>query len=291
MVAAAGDGRARRPVPARRRRDRHERASATPSSSISAATAMPARTAPTSSCPAPPTPRNRAPTSTPRAGCRWPSAPAFPPGEAREDWAILRALSDVLGQRLPFDTLAELRAALYAAHPHFMRVDQIAAGFARRRAKRWPARGGHGRQRRRSATPIARFLPDQPDRARLGGDGRMLGARRRQARDGGGVGGRWAAFFQRLRRARRDHGRREPAAAGDAADLRRLPALRRPQDLGGGADAARAERRRPVGPAAELRRPAQVRVQGADHPVRRQQGRVPAGAAGHRRRWRSRPGR
>ena len=53
---------------------------------------------------------------------------AFPPGEAREDWAILRALSDRLGCRLPFDSLAELRAALYAAHPHFMRIDQIAAG-------------------------------------------------------------------------------------------------------------------------------------------------------------------
>jgi NADH-quinone oxidoreductase subunit G len=53
---------------------------------------------------------------------------AFPPGDAREDWAILRALSDVLGHRLPFDSLAALRAALYAAHPHFQRVDQIAPG-------------------------------------------------------------------------------------------------------------------------------------------------------------------
>jgi NADH-quinone oxidoreductase subunit G len=53
---------------------------------------------------------------------------AFPPGEAREDWAILRALSDVLGHKLPFDSLVELRAALYAAHPHFMRIDQIEPG-------------------------------------------------------------------------------------------------------------------------------------------------------------------
>ncbi len=30
---------------------------------------------------------------------------AFPPGEAREDWAIVRALSDVLGKKLPFDSL------------------------------------------------------------------------------------------------------------------------------------------------------------------------------------------
>jgi NADH-quinone oxidoreductase subunit G len=53
---------------------------------------------------------------------------AFPPGEAREDWAVLRALSDVLGKRLPFDSLGELRRALYAAHPHLAAVDAIAKG-------------------------------------------------------------------------------------------------------------------------------------------------------------------
>jgi len=53
---------------------------------------------------------------------------AFPPGDAREDWAILRALSDVLGRKLPYDSLMQLRKALTAAHPHFQRVDQIAAG-------------------------------------------------------------------------------------------------------------------------------------------------------------------
>ncbi|WP_313196323.1 NADH-quinone oxidoreductase subunit NuoG [Shinella zoogloeoides] len=52
----------------------------------------------------------------------------FAPGDAREDWAILRALSDVLGKKLPFDSLAELRAKLYAAHPHFAAIDEIAAG-------------------------------------------------------------------------------------------------------------------------------------------------------------------
>ena len=58
----------------------------------------------------------------------------FPPGEAREDWAILRALSDALGARLPFDSLTQLRAALGAAHPHLLALDQIsptdAAGLA-----------------------------------------------------------------------------------------------------------------------------------------------------------------
>ncbi len=55
---------------------------------------------------------------------------AFPPGDAREDWAILRALSGVLGQTLPYDSLAQLRQALFAAHPHFKRLEQIAAGDA-----------------------------------------------------------------------------------------------------------------------------------------------------------------
>jgi NADH-quinone oxidoreductase subunit G len=53
---------------------------------------------------------------------------AFPPGDAREDWAILRALSDVVGQKLAFDSLAELRSKLYAAHPHFAALDRIAPG-------------------------------------------------------------------------------------------------------------------------------------------------------------------
>ena len=41
----------------------------------------------------------------------------FPPGDAREDWAIFRALSDVLGKRLPFDSLDALRAEMAKAVP------------------------------------------------------------------------------------------------------------------------------------------------------------------------------
>lgn len=59
------------------------------------------------------------------------SRAGFPPGEAREDWAIIRALSDVLGKKLPFDSLAQLRAALYAEFPHFAGLDAIAAGDAK----------------------------------------------------------------------------------------------------------------------------------------------------------------
>ncbi len=52
----------------------------------------------------------------------------FAPGDAREDWAIIRALSDVLGKKLPFDSLGELRGKLYAAFPHFAAIDEIAEG-------------------------------------------------------------------------------------------------------------------------------------------------------------------
>jgi NADH-quinone oxidoreductase subunit G len=55
---------------------------------------------------------------------------AFPPGEAREDWAIIRALSDVVGKRLSYDSLQALRQALFKAVPHLMRVDHIEGGNA-----------------------------------------------------------------------------------------------------------------------------------------------------------------
>src|SRR6266481_5434876 len=79
----------------------------------SAPTATAARIAPTSSCRV--QIANRA---------------AFPPGEAREDWAIIRALSDVLGRKLPYDSLFALRQALFRTVPHLMRVDRIETGDA-----------------------------------------------------------------------------------------------------------------------------------------------------------------
>ena len=52
----------------------------------------------------------------------------FPPGDAKEDWAIIRALSGAIGQALPYNSLAQLRAALYAEFPHLARIDEVAAG-------------------------------------------------------------------------------------------------------------------------------------------------------------------
>jgi len=48
-----------------------------------------------------------------------------PPGDAREDWAILRAFSEVIGKPLPFDTLAQLRAKMIEAAPVLGNTGQV----------------------------------------------------------------------------------------------------------------------------------------------------------------------
>jgi NADH-quinone oxidoreductase subunit G len=52
----------------------------------------------------------------------------FPPGDAREDWTIIRALSERLDAKLPFDSLNDLRANLYRQHPLFAGLDRIESG-------------------------------------------------------------------------------------------------------------------------------------------------------------------
>ncbi|NNU81838.1 NADH-quinone oxidoreductase subunit G [Halovulum dunhuangense] len=54
----------------------------------------------------------------------------FPPGQAKENWAIIRALSAELGATLPFDSLSELRAKMFAALPHLARIDEVAENEA-----------------------------------------------------------------------------------------------------------------------------------------------------------------
>jgi NADH-quinone oxidoreductase subunit G len=49
----------------------------------------------------------------------------FAPGEAKENWAILRALSGALEAPLPFDSLPALRRALTARHPHLEAIDEV----------------------------------------------------------------------------------------------------------------------------------------------------------------------
>ena len=73
---------------------------------------------------------------------------SFAPGEAREDWAIIRALSEALGKKLPWDSQSALRQAIFKVAPHLMRVDQIEAGKRRRHQDAWPARAAMSRRRR-----------------------------------------------------------------------------------------------------------------------------------------------
>ena len=48
---------------------------------------------------------------------------AFPKGDAREDWTILRQLSAIMGQPLPYADLPALRRKMIADHPSFGAVD------------------------------------------------------------------------------------------------------------------------------------------------------------------------
>ena len=53
-------------------------------------------------------------------------AASFPPGEAREDWKIIRALSDHLKNRLPYDTQRQLQERIFTEWPHLAQFDSIA---------------------------------------------------------------------------------------------------------------------------------------------------------------------
>lgn len=61
-----------------------------------------------------------------------------PPGEAKEDWAILRALSEALGKSLPYDSLVQLRARIYKEFPNLKLVDEIIPA-------KWTNFGGKGK--------------------------------------------------------------------------------------------------------------------------------------------------
>jgi NADH-quinone oxidoreductase subunit G len=87
----------------------------------------------------------------------------FPPGEAREDWKIIRALSDVLGKKLPFDSTQQLRAKMFEAHPHFALLDLIDPAdsaaierLAEKSAKAGKERFDHAIEDFYLTTPIAR---------------------------------------------------------------------------------------------------------------------------------------
>jgi NADH-quinone oxidoreductase subunit G len=84
----------------------------------------------------------------------------FAPGQAKEDWAILRALSDVLGRRLPFDSLSQLRARLYDEYPLMAALDEIKPGEAATIAKL--AKAGGRLSARPFTSPIKDFYLTNP---------------------------------------------------------------------------------------------------------------------------------
>jgi NADH-quinone oxidoreductase subunit G len=86
---------------------------------------------------------------------------AFAPGAAREDWAILRALSETLGRRLPFDNLNALRQRLYADHPHLAAIGTIAPSSAAESVSAL-AEGGGTPGREPFVSPIGDFYLTSP---------------------------------------------------------------------------------------------------------------------------------
>jgi NADH-quinone oxidoreductase subunit G len=74
----------------------------------------------------------------------------FPPGDAREDWKILRALSAAVGHKLPYDSLAQLRKRMLQANPVFAAVDEIVPA----------AWGGFGREGAIDPAPFAYPIAD-----------------------------------------------------------------------------------------------------------------------------------
>jgi NADH-quinone oxidoreductase subunit G len=52
-------------------------------------------------------------------------AAILPPLDAKEDWKIIRALSEYVNKTLPFNTLAELRGDLAKTHPHFSAIGDV----------------------------------------------------------------------------------------------------------------------------------------------------------------------
>jgi NADH-quinone oxidoreductase subunit G len=77
-------------------------------------------------------------------------------GEAKEDWAILRALSEKLGRNLPYDTLDQLRRALFKAAPNLQQLGAVVPA-------KWESFGGTGAVTARAfQLPIANYYMTDP---------------------------------------------------------------------------------------------------------------------------------
>ena len=86
------------------------------------------------------------------------SRAVFPPGDAKEDWAIVRALSAQVGHSCPTTAFPPLRAAMYKEAPALARLDTVEPRAGWRAWRRWRQRGGAlapSRSARRCATSIS----------------------------------------------------------------------------------------------------------------------------------------
>jgi NADH-quinone oxidoreductase subunit G len=80
----------------------------------------------------------------------------FPPGEAKEDWKIVRALSEALGRKVPLDTIGQVRARMAELAPQLSQVDII-------QQAPWRAFGRQGKLDPAPFTyPIADFYRTDP---------------------------------------------------------------------------------------------------------------------------------
>ena len=80
----------------------------------------------------------------------------FPPGDAKEDWKILRALSEVIGHRVPLDTLGQVRARMAELAPALGAIDRVEKAA-------WGDLGGGGELGRAPfASPVADFYQTNP---------------------------------------------------------------------------------------------------------------------------------
>ncbi|MDR3449983.1 MAG: NADH-quinone oxidoreductase subunit NuoG [Alphaproteobacteria bacterium] len=81
---------------------------------------------------------------------------AFPPGEAREDWKIIRAFSETIGEHLPFDTLMQLRQKIFDFAP-------VLRDIGKRTPAKWSKFGKEGKVSNAAFTPvIANFYMTDP---------------------------------------------------------------------------------------------------------------------------------
>ena len=106
------------------------------------------------------------------------SRAGFAPGDAKENWAILRALSAELGATLPYNSLAGLREAMFEAVPHLAELDQVPENTGQ-----LPATGRLGKGAFTAAiadhyltNPIARASQVMADLSRIARDPQQIAA-------------------------------------------------------------------------------------------------------------------